>query len=170
MGRARVLPFRERLPHLFYSEVNMAKSVKAFLEREDRLHFICSMAKTKAIHSGDIIKSDPKAYSRSNVSLYFEWLVENAYLRTERRVNPENGKSMNYYTHTGKEYKKKTLDDYYNMGIGRKYVAPVPVPTTFKPHPQGRIIKLLDNPLPRAADGHRKGLSFGVQSSFSMYD
>jgi len=148
----------------------MAKSIKAFLDRENRLHFICNMAKTRAIHSGDIIKTDQKAYSRSNVSLYFEWLVENNYLKKERRANPENGKSMNYYIHTGKEYKKKTVDDYYEAGLGKKYNQAVPVPTTFKPHPQGRIIKLLDNPLPRAKDGYKSSANFGVQSSFSLYD
>lgn len=148
----------------------MAKTLQAFLDREDRLFFICDMAKRKAIHSGDIIQTDRKSYSRSNVSLYFEWLVENAYLRTERRVNPENNKSMNFYTHTGKEYKKKTAEDYYRLGVGKKKLDNVPIPSTFRPHPQGRIVKLLDNPLPRAKDGHRTGLKFGVQSSFSLYD
>lgn len=149
----------------------MAKTLKAFLEKEERLFFICHMAKIKPIHSGDIIQTDPKSYSRSNVSLYFQWLIEHGYLQTQRKTNPENGKSMNYYTHTGKEYKKKTVQDYYNLGIGRKHTAPVPISTTFKPHPQGRIIKLLDNPLPRPQnDGYARKTHISIGSSFSLMD
>lgn len=147
----------------------MAKTLQAFLDREERLLFICKMAKTKPINSADIIKTDPQSYSRSNVSLYFQWLVEHAYLRIERRTNPDNGKSMNYYTHTGKEYKKKTVQDYYSLGVGRKHPTVVPLPATFKPHPQGRIIKLLDNPLPRPEnDGYGRKLEVGIGSSFNF--
>ncbi len=150
----------------------MAKSVKAFLEREDRLFFIVEMAKTKAITSADIIQSDPKQYSRSNVSLYFQWLVENNYLKKQRRANKDNGKSMWYYISTGKDYKKLSEKDYYHLGIGYKQkntLTNVPIPATFKPHPNGRIIKLLDKPLPRPKDdGYAKKRTISIGSSFSL--
>lgn len=150
----------------------MAKSIKAFLEKERRISAIIDMAKTKSITSADIIKSDPKNFSRSNTSLYFIWLVENGYLKSDRRVNHKNGKSMWYYDWTGKQYKKLTLDDYYNLGIGYKKhpkQSPVPIPATFKPHPKGRIIKLLDNPLPRPKnDGYSKKIEISIGSSFSF--
>lgn len=147
----------------------MAKSLQAFLEKEDRLFLICEMAKTNLICSSDIINTDPKAFSRSNVSLYFAWLVENGYLRTQRGVNPQNYKSMNYYSATGKQYKKRPAEDYYLYGIGHKKVPAVPIPHTFKPHPKGRIIKLLDNPLPRPEnDGYGRKIEFGIGSSFNF--
>lgn len=151
----------------------MAKTLQAFLDREERLFFICDMAKHKAINSADIIESDPKSYSRSNVSLYFQWLLENGYLTTQRNTNPANGKSMNYYTATGKQYKKLTADDYYVLGIGKKEQKPseVPLPATFKPHPKGRIVKLLDNPLPRPQnDGYARKTHISIGSSFSLLD
>ena len=150
----------------------MAKTLQAFLDREERLFFICNMAKHKAINSADIIQSDPKSYSRSNVSLYFQWLLENGYLTTQRQTNPANGKSMNYYTATGKQYKKLTANDYYVLGIGRKEqkkLTEVPLPATFKPHPKGRIIKLLDKPLPRPKnDGYARKVEISIGSSFSF--
>lgn len=149
----------------------MAKSLQAYLEKEDRLFAICEMAKKAVICSGDVIKSDPKAFSRSNVSLYFKWLVENNYLKTKKGVNPENFKSMNYYTSTGKTYKKKSAEDYYILGIGHKKVPAVPIPNHFVPHPKGRIIKLLDNPLPRPKnDGYARKIGTGIASSFYMME
>lgn len=130
------------------------------------------MAKNKPINSADIIDTNPKSYSRSNVSLYFQWLVENGYLTTHRATNPQNGKSMNYYKATGKQYKKHTAEDYYILGVGHKKqtkLTEVPLPATFKPHPQGRIIKLLDKPLPRPKnDGYARKVEISIGSSFSF--
>lgn len=152
----------------------MAKSIKAFLERERRLSVIVEMAKTKSINSADVISSDPKNFNRSNTSLFFMWLIENKYLKSNRRVNHKNNKSMWYYDWTGKEYNKLSLEDYYKLGIGYKRhpkPSPVPIPATFKPHPQGRIIKLLDKPLPRPKnDGYGRKVGIGIASSFYMMD
>ena len=124
--------------------------------------------KNKPMCVADIIENI--AVSRAAAQNMIEKLVDKGYLTFTRHINPKTMRPVKVYEATGKEYIKKTRDDFYEFfsGGGDPIEKETKRPDWYNPH--ATVYKLLDrrhnysNPKPK-----RKTI-VAIGSSFSLMD
>ena len=125
--------------------------------------------KTKPMCVADIVEHIP--ISRAAAQNMIEKLVTRGYLTFTRQLNPKSGRMVKIYEATGKEYIKKSRDDFYEFFSkgGDPIEKETKRPDWYNPY--ATVYKLLDrrrdydNPKPKRKTVVAIGSSFSLMES-----